>query len=120
MPYSVPLHVQLLTRRLFTPPCVGLPIDKPCPVPKVQLEIVISFAAALLLPIWILSSPSLIEQFWMRTFVEARSIPSVFGDGDCVAIFMFWIVIWPLALCTMIWKVGGFCSVTPWIRILWV
>ena len=109
IPYCVPFHTQLLTVRLLIPLCVGLPIDTPCPLPNVQLEIMMSDERAELLPIWILSSPSLIEQPWINTFVEARSIPSVLAVFDAVLILMFCIVRLMLPLCTMIWNVGAFC-----------
>src|SRR5579859_8136193 len=89
MPYSVPTQKQLLTTRLLTPPSQGWPIDKPCPLPNVQLEIVILLPNAELLPIWMLSSPSLMEQLRISTLVEAKSIPSVLCVPSGVLIVMF-------------------------------
>src|ERR1017187_2610377 len=90
-PYSVPVHEQLLTIKLFTPPWVKLPIDTPCPVPNVQLETVMSVAGELP-PISRSSSPVLIEQFRIRTLVEVISAPSVLCESNGVLIVMPWIV----------------------------
>src|SRR5580698_7410645 len=122
MPYSVPLNEQLLTNKSCTPRtsptnCVAiwLPIDKPWPLPKKQLEIVTSAAAPPLPPISILSSPTLIEQLRIKTLVEAKSIPSVLWESNGVFSVIPWIVRFILLPFTMMWNVGGFCNVTPWI-----
>ena len=94
IPYSVPFHVQLLTTRLVTMPEMVLPSDRPCPLPKVQLETVI-FAASAEPPISRLSSPSLMEQLRIRTFVDDRSIPSVLCVVPGVLFVMFWTVKFP-------------------------
>ncbi len=59
MPYWVPLKVQLVTSTLLTPPLVMLPMERPCPVPKLQPETVTPLVV-LEPPIWTRSSPSLI------------------------------------------------------------
>jgi hypothetical protein len=80
MPYWVPLKVQLLTEMLLTPPDVWLPMESPCPVPKVHPVIVIPAATAEDPPMAITSSPSLILQFSMLMLVPVTSMPSVLGE----------------------------------------
>src|SRR5215468_2073035 len=81
MPLSVLLKVQLMTVRLETPPEVLLPMETPCPSPKVQLVITTSTEAEALLPSATLSSPTLILQLRMTALVSAKSMASVLCDG---------------------------------------
>ena len=86
MPLSVLVKVQLMTSRLDTPPgLVFPPTDMPWPAPKAQLVMMMSeqFPEAAML-----SSPQLMEEFSMRMFCPATSMPSVLceslgirGDG---------------------------------------
>src|SRR6266852_696576 len=75
---ATPDILRLLTLTLLTPCCVKLPIDIPCPPPKWLFEIVMLDDGAPPAPIATLSSPSLIDDSVMVTFVALPgSMPSV-------------------------------------------
>src|SRR5580698_600884 len=88
MPYCVPLNVQFTTVRFETPPEVLLPIDRPCPKPKLQLVTSVPEDVPAVLPSAMQSSPSLMKLFSTRQFVPMRSMPSVLGDEPEVLIVM--------------------------------
>src|SRR6266576_2079190 len=81
LPLSVRLNVQLMTVMFETPPDVKLPMETPCPSPKVQFVMTMSAEADALLPTATLSSPTLILQLRITAFVSAKSIASVLCEG---------------------------------------
>src|SRR5271170_7347154 len=82
MPKVVLLNEQLLIVKFCIPPEVSLPIETPCPKPNTQLETTISSEGKPVHLTEMLSSPSLMEQFWIRQLVAVRSMPSVLGEVD--------------------------------------
>src|SRR5215472_15597121 len=117
MPFSEPFQPQLITSKLLTPADVKLPMDIPWPVPKRQLVTRMSCMNAVVPPIAIWSSPSLIKLLTISTFVPAKSMPSVFGDPSGVLIVRLVTRTFPLG-CepeeVLIFKcvLGGFWKVT--------
>ena len=117
MPLVLPLNVQFLTSRLFTPPPVLLPMDRPWPCKNTQsLTVMSSLANSRPATLWLdlmatLSSPTSMRHRVIRTFLhELGSIASVLGERGGAMMVTFETTTPSHSVGTK-WNLGEFCSV---------